>query len=172
MGSSKVVNMTAAANSGTPLDTTKHHRDATLARAHVSNATNACTPNLPAAVSVVDVPAAQLKSFRCMVEILDEPLTGDRQHDFAIRRSKIEAGRALLSLRPAFQDRRVIFPMPSLIHPDDAVGAQAEVIRAVANGILTPAEGGEISKMITAWVQSLKATRLNPLKPTPGKGHP
>lgn len=137
-------------------NTSKPDGDSNLTRAHV--------PNLPAAVSVVDIPAAQLKSFRCMVEILDEPLTGDRQVDFALRRGKIEAGRALLSLRPLPQDRLVSFQMPALNSPEDAVKAQADIVWAVANRQLTPAEGADVSKVITAWVASLKATRLNPLK--------
>lgn len=116
-----------------------------------------------------DIPALQVGALNRLKEIIDARLTGDEAVDYMLRRNQTEAARVLLQVRTRMMleadgSRPKSFVVPSLDHPDDAVKAQAATIRAVANGQLTPAEGSDVSKMITAWVQSLKATRLNPLK--------
>ncbi len=47
----------------------------------------------------VDVPRAQIDAINCMIEIIDEPYTGDDCADYNLRRSKCEAARVLLSLK-------------------------------------------------------------------------
>ncbi len=56
---------------------------------------------LPAVIPVqgVDVPRAQVNAINCMIEIIDEPYTGDGFADYNLRRNKIDAARVLLSLK-------------------------------------------------------------------------
>jgi hypothetical protein len=56
---------------------------------------------LPAVIPAqgVDVPRAQVNAINCMIEIIDEPYTGDGFADYNLRRNKIDAARVLLSLK-------------------------------------------------------------------------
>ena len=56
-------------------------------------------PAAPAAVEA-DLIDAQRKSFRCLVGIIDTPLTGNEQSDFLLRRNQVEACRVILQLKP------------------------------------------------------------------------
>jgi hypothetical protein len=47
----------------------------------------------------VDIPRAQVDAINCMMEIIDEPYTGDDFADYNLRRNKCEAARVLLSLK-------------------------------------------------------------------------
>jgi hypothetical protein len=47
----------------------------------------------------VVLPSAQADAINCMVEIIDEPYTGDDCADYNLRRNKIDAARVLLSLK-------------------------------------------------------------------------
>ena len=51
------------------------------------------------AVNVNHLPRAQVDAINCMIEIIDEPYTGDEYADYNLRRSKCEAARVLLSLK-------------------------------------------------------------------------
>jgi hypothetical protein len=48
---------------------------------------------------VVDIPQAQVAAVTCMIEIIDEPYTGDDLADYHLRRNKCEAARVLLQLK-------------------------------------------------------------------------
>jgi hypothetical protein len=85
-------------------------------------------PAAPAAVAA-DLTDAQRKSFRCLVGIIDTPLTGNEQSDFLLRRNQVEACRVILQLRPT--PLPTTFPMPRLESVADAVSAHAAVIEAV-----------------------------------------
>jgi hypothetical protein len=116
-----------------------------------------------------DIASLQTGALHRLHEIINAPLTGDEAIDYMTRRNQTEAAGVLLRVRTRMMleadgSRPKSFTLPPLERPDDAVQAQAATIRAVANGQLTPAEGADVSKMITAWVASMKATRLNPLK--------
>jgi hypothetical protein len=56
---------------------------------------------LPAVIPAqyVDVPRAQVDAIHCMIDIIDEPYTGDDLADYKLRRNKCEAARVLLSLK-------------------------------------------------------------------------
>jgi len=45
------------------------------------------------------LPRAQVDAINCMIEIIDEPYTGDGFADYNLRRNKIDAARVLLSLK-------------------------------------------------------------------------
>jgi hypothetical protein len=47
----------------------------------------------------VVLPCAQVDAINCMIEIIDEPYTGDDFADYNLRRNKIDAARVLLSLK-------------------------------------------------------------------------
>jgi hypothetical protein len=47
----------------------------------------------------VDVPKAQVDAINCLIAIIDEPYSGNDASDFMLRRSKIEAARALFQLK-------------------------------------------------------------------------
>jgi hypothetical protein len=49
--------------------------------------------------AVVVLPSAQVDAINCMIEIIDEPYTGDGFADYNLRRNKIDAARVLLSLK-------------------------------------------------------------------------
>jgi len=116
-------------------------------------------PAAPWAVSE-DLAAAQRKAFRALLDILDAPLSGNEQRDFLLRRNQIEAAKALLALRPALAP--ATFPLSGLERPEDAVAAQAAVIKAVSSGTILPFDGAEISRAIECWLRALKASKLRP----------
>jgi hypothetical protein len=47
----------------------------------------------------VVLPRAQVDAINCMIEIIDEPYTGDDWADYNLRRNKCEAARVLFSLK-------------------------------------------------------------------------
>ena len=59
---------------------------------------------------------------------------------------------------PARKDRHVAFELPLVACAADAVKASAALVAAVAVGDLTPAEAGELGKLIEAYVRALEAT--------------
>jgi hypothetical protein len=59
-------------------------------------------------------------------------------------------------IMPARKDRPVAFALPALTSARDAVVASAALLEAVANGDLTPMEAGELSKLVTNYVEALK----------------
>jgi hypothetical protein len=58
-------------------------------------------PPVPSVIPppAVDVPRAQVDAITCMIEIIDEPYTGDDLADYHLRRNKCEAARVLLQLK-------------------------------------------------------------------------
>ena len=61
-------------------------------------------------------------------------------------------------IAPARRDRHVVFELPPVACAADAVKASAALVAAVADGNLTPAEAGELGKLIEAYVRALEAT--------------
>jgi hypothetical protein len=71
------------------------------------------------------------------------------------------AGRAILDrLVPPRRERPVMFEMPELCGPADAVAAMAAITAAVASGDLTPGEAGELAKLVGGFVQAIEATEF------------
>ena len=61
-------------------------------------------------------------------------------------------------LAPPRKDGPVMFELPTITCAADAVKASAALVAAVAVGDLTPAEAGELGKLIEAYVRALEAT--------------
>lgn len=61
-------------------------------------------------------------------------------------------------LLPARRDRPITFDLPQIDTAADVVKATNAMLQAVANGELTPSDAAELSKLVTAHVEAIKAT--------------
>ena len=61
-------------------------------------------------------------------------------------------------LLPPRRDRPVPFTLPKLETAADAKAAAAAIVRAVADGDLTPSEAAELSKLLDNFTRVLEAT--------------
>jgi hypothetical protein len=76
-------------------------------------------------------------------------------------------------IAPVRKDRPVYFALPKMAEAKDAVAASAAIVAAVAAGDLTPAEAGELAKVVDGYARTLQAVefeeRLSKLEKTLGK---
>ena len=56
---------------------------------------------------------------------------------------------------PPRKDRHIELPLPKLETASDLVSAQAALVGAVADGRITPAEGGELAKLVEGFSRAL-----------------
>ena len=49
-----------------------------------------------------NLPQAQIGAINCLIDIIDEPYTGDDDADFNLRRNKIAAANVLLQMKTRF----------------------------------------------------------------------
>jgi hypothetical protein len=95
---------------------------------------------------------------------LDELLDGEAENITrkAIERAKAGDGPALRlcmdRLAPPRRDRHIAFALPTLETAADAKNAAAAIVRAVADGELTPSEAAELSKLLDNFTRILEAT--------------
>ena len=61
---------------------------------------------------------------------------------------------------PPRRERPVNFQLPELGSATDAAKAMAAITAAVACGELTPAEAGELSKLVETYVKTIEATEI------------
>ena len=108
-------------------------------------------------------PAGKAKGTRNKVTLAIEALLDGEAE--ALTRKAIELAKAgdmaalrLCLLAPPRKDRPVMFELPTITCAADAVKASAALVAAVAVGDLTPAEAGELGKLIEAYVRALEAT--------------
>jgi hypothetical protein len=110
-------------------------------------------------------PAGKAKGTRNKVTLAIEALLDGEAE--ALTRKAIELAKAgdMAALRlcmdrlaPPRKDRLVMFELPTITSAADAVKASAALVAAVADGDLTPAEAGELGKLIEAYVRALEAT--------------
>ncbi len=59
---------------------------------------------------------------------------------------------------PPRKDRPVLFPLPKLETPADAVKATAALVEAVASGDLTPSEADDLSRLVDRFVRAVETT--------------
>jgi Family of unknown function (DUF5681) len=120
-------------------------------------------------------PAGKARGTRNKVTLAIEALLDGEAE--ALTRKAIELAKAgdMAALRlcmdrlaPPRKDRLVMFELPTITSAADAVKASASLVSAVADGDLTPAEAGELGKLIEAYVRALEAadfaTRLENLE--------
>ena len=110
-------------------------------------------------------PAGKPKGARNKVTLAIEALLDGEAE--ALTRKAIELAKAgdmtalrlcLDRLAPPRKDRHVAFELPSVACAADAVIVSAALVAAVADGDLTPAEAGELGKLIESYVRTLEAT--------------
>jgi Family of unknown function (DUF5681) len=63
-------------------------------------------------------------------------------------------------IAPARKDRPVHFALPDMKEAKDAVSASAAIVAAVAAGELTPAEAGELAKVVDGYARTLQAVEI------------
>jgi hypothetical protein len=61
---------------------------------------------------------------------------------------------------PPRRERPVTFKLPELASANDASKAMAAITAAVAGGGLTPAEAGELSRLVETYVKALEVTEI------------
>lgn len=61
---------------------------------------------------------------------------------------------------PPRKDRPVTFDLPSIKSASDAAAVTSAVLSAVANGEITPADAGEIGKLVEAYVKAFETAEL------------
>jgi hypothetical protein len=97
---------------------------------------------------------------------MDALLEGDaekltrRAIDLALEGDTVALRLCLDRLSPVRKDRPIQFELPAIETVQDLVKATASVLEAVAAGDLTPSEAAELSKIIDAHIQAIKATDL------------
>jgi hypothetical protein len=62
---------------------------------------------------------------------------------------------------PVRRDKPVTFSLRTIESPEQAAGAMADVLAAVASGELTPMEAAEISKLVDVYVRSVETNELS-----------
>jgi hypothetical protein len=86
----------------------------------------------------------------------------DDGQPIAIRRYSDNLLLALLKARrPPRRERAVLFQLPPLQSPADAVDALAAITAGVAAGALTTGEAAELSKLVEAFVAALEASEFD-----------
>jgi hypothetical protein len=110
-------------------------------------------------------PAGKARGTRNKVTMAIEALLDGEAEALTRKAIEIAKGGDLAALRlcldrlaPPRKDRLVMFELPTITCAADAVKASAALVTAVAIGDLTPAEAGELGKLIEAYVRALEAT--------------
>jgi hypothetical protein len=97
---------------------------------------------------------------------IDALLDGEGE---ALTRKAIELAKAgdMQALRlcmdrivPPRRDRPVAFTLPKIEGPDDAANAMAAILKAAADGEITPIEAGEVAKLLDVYVRTVEITDL------------
>ncbi|WP_246776640.1 DUF5681 domain-containing protein [Microvirga sp. VF16] len=63
-------------------------------------------------------------------------------------------------IMPPRKDRPVMFALPKLETPADAVKASAALVEAVASGDLTPSEAEDLSRLVDRFIRAVEATDI------------
>lgn len=61
---------------------------------------------------------------------------------------------------PPRKDRPVMFDLPPIKSAGDAVAVTSAILAAVANGEITPADAGEIGKLVESYVKAFETAEL------------
>lgn len=64
-------------------------------------------------------------------------------------------------LIPPRKERHITFPLPPIETAADVVKATGAMLQAVADGEITPSEAAELSKLVAAHVEAIKANDLD-----------
>jgi hypothetical protein len=110
-------------------------------------------------------PAGKARGTRNKVTLAIEALLDGEAEALTRKAIELAKGGDMAALRlcldrlaPPRKDRHVAFELPPVACAADAAKASAALVAAVADGDLTPAEAGELGKLIEAYVRALEAT--------------
>ena len=78
--------------------------------------------------------------------------------EMALRGDSVALRLCLDRIAPARKDRPAPFTLPNLEAAADAKDAAAAIVRAVADGDLTPSEAAELSKVLDNFIRIVEAT--------------
>lgn len=113
-------------------------------------------------------PAGKPKGARHKTTLLAEKLMQDDAENIvnavlkAAHNGDMTAARIVLDrIAPPRRDNSVRFTLPKIERASDAATASAAILSAVADGDLTPAEAGEIVKLIEGFVKTLELTEID-----------
>lgn len=113
-------------------------------------------------------PAGKPKGARHKTTLLAEKLMQDDAENIvnavlkAAHNGDMTAARIVLDrIAPPRRDNPVRFTLPKIERASDAATASAAILDAVAEGELTPAEAGEIVKLIEGFVKTLELTEID-----------
>ncbi|MCC3246763.1 DUF5681 domain-containing protein [Methylocystis sp. WRRC1] len=113
-------------------------------------------------------PAGKPKGARHKTTLLAEKLMQDDAENIvnavlkAAHNGDMTAARIVLDrIAPPRRDNLVRFTLPKIERASDAATASAAILDAVAEGELTPAEAGEIVKLIEGFVKTLELTEID-----------
>jgi Arc/MetJ family transcription regulator len=112
-------------------------------------------------------PKGRPKGTRNRLQVaVDELLQADAPEIVRVTLAKAKEGDAafvrmvLDRITPPAKDRSVAFEMPDIESAQDAARAAGAVLRAVADGELTPSEAGNVTKVIGTYVTALEISEL------------
>jgi Family of unknown function (DUF5681) len=112
-------------------------------------------------------PAGPAKGTRHKITLLAEKLMAADAENIvaavvtAARNGDMTAAKIILDrIAPARRDSPAPFNLPKIESAASAAAAGAAILSAVADGSLTPNEGGEISKLIEGFVRTLGASEF------------
>jgi len=112
-------------------------------------------------------PAGKPRGCRSKAALLAEALFDGEAEKIVRKAIELALGGDVTALRivldrivPPRRDRPVSFGLPPMLEAADAAKAMAAIADAVAVGDLTPAEAGELTKLVDTYVRAIEATDL------------
>ncbi len=117
----------------------------------------------PFAKGVSGNPAGRPKGSRNRSSVIAEALLDGEAEE--LTRTAIQMAKAgdpaalrlcLERLLPPRKDRLVAFDLPTLQNAEDAAKASAAILRAVADGEITPGEAGQLAKLVENFVRTIE----------------
>lgn len=112
-------------------------------------------------------PAGKPKGARNRTTVLLEKMLDGKAKTLTDKAIKMAEGGDVAMMRlcierliPPRKDRPINFDLPALTSTQDASLAQLKILESVAKGELTPDEGGQITKMIENYADTVRLSEL------------
>ncbi|EAQ36930.1 hypothetical protein NB311A_07268 [Nitrobacter sp. Nb-311A] len=112
-------------------------------------------------------PAGRPKGSRNATTVALESLLDGQAEALTNKAVELALGGDIAALRlcmdrilPPRKDRPVTFDLPDIRSASDAAAVTSAILAAVANGEITPADAGEIGKLVEAYVKAFETAEL------------
>lgn len=112
-------------------------------------------------------PAGRPKGARNATTVALENLLDGQAEALTNKAVELALGGDMVALRlcmdrilPPRKDRPVTFDLPPIKSASDAAAVTSSVLAAVANGEITPADAGEVGKLVEAYVKAFEVAEL------------